>query len=475
MPTRKPKQPRLSAQEKLAKIARKAPARAASEPPPTDIPLPTDQSPAPAWPWPLRPYQERAEQAFEDGRKRQLLIWHRRAGKDVFGLSKARKEMLQRVGGYWHFFPKHVQARRAIWNGIDPKVGRKFIDIAFGDIINSQNNTEMYLEMTNGSTWQLLGSDNYDRIVGSNACGAVFSEWALCDPRALEYMRPIIRENNGWIILITTYRGRNHAWKMAQTLKDSPDWHVEVLDVTQTQDVNGNRIITDADIEAERRDGMDEGMIQQEYFCNPTAAAAGAVYARQLQRLIDDPRRVDAQWNPAYPVFAAWNLRLLPVSASVVYMQASPRPVIVGAETVLFSTLAETIAKASAHPWPIMSHLLHEDDTALVPALEDLRIYPEIILAPKPGAVETDTQALIERMAMDRSQCGDLIDSLLGYTRREMFSETDSERGFAEDYVDSWHANLVNALELAAAWLRLDVAGAWQAGRSYGTHDKRII
>ena len=175
------------------------------------------------WPWPLRPYQQKVEDKFNDGIQRHLLIWHRRAGKDVFCLSKARQEAAKRIGAYVHFFPKHIQARRAMWQGVDPKKGARFIDVAFGDIEADRNNTEMFIEMMNGSTWQLLGSDNYDRVVGANIVGAVFSEWALCDPRAWDYIRPMILENNGWAIFITTYRGRNHAWQMVQQLQDNPE------------------------------------------------------------------------------------------------------------------------------------------------------------------------------------------------------------------------------------------------------------
>ena len=188
------------------------------------------------WPWKLRPYQQKVEDKFKEGIQRHLLIWHRRAGKDVFGMSKARQECVKRVGAYVHFFPKHIQARRALWQGIDPKKSSRFIDIAFGGIESSRNNTEMLIEMINGSTWQLLGSDNYDRVVGANIVGAVFSEWALCDPRAWDYIRPMILENNGWAVFITTYRGRNHAWQMVQQLKDNPEWYVDVRDIYHTVD-----------------------------------------------------------------------------------------------------------------------------------------------------------------------------------------------------------------------------------------------
>jgi hypothetical protein len=200
--------------------------------------------------------------------------------------------------------------------GIDRK-GQRFIDQAFPETDRYKVwQQDMLIENNNGSTWQLLGSDYYDRLVGANTKGVVFSEWALCDPRAWEYIRPILRENNGWAIFITTYRGRNHAYQMVQRLKDNPDWYVDIQTVEDTTDNDGNRILTDADIDAERRDGMVESLIQQEYYCNPLAAATGAVYAQAQDELIN--KRGDYPYDPRLPVYASWSFEFAPANISVV-------------------------------------------------------------------------------------------------------------------------------------------------------------
>jgi hypothetical protein len=56
----------------------------------------------------------------------------------------------------------------------------------------------MFIKFNNGSTWQVVGSDNFDRLVGASPLGVVFSEWALAKPDAWTYMRPILAENGGW-------------------------------------------------------------------------------------------------------------------------------------------------------------------------------------------------------------------------------------------------------------------------------------
>lgn len=225
-----------------------------------------------------RPHQSEAHAAFKAGQRDQYHIWHRRAGKDWFGIDVAREMMRQEVGTYWHLLPKHVQARRALWSGIDHQSGRRFMDIFFPDAV-AINNTEMLVESAEGSTWQLLGSDNYDRMIGSNPRGVVISEWALCDPRAYDYIRPILRANKGWVIFITTFRGRNHAYRMYNELKDRSDWYVTKKTVLDT------KLISEEDIQKDRETGMSERLIRQEYYCEPAPPASLGPYARVFDAL----------------------------------------------------------------------------------------------------------------------------------------------------------------------------------------------
>lgn len=235
----------------------------------------------------LYAHQQSVVEAYQNQHVRRFfLAWHRRAGKDVFGLDFARERMKERVGTYWHLFPFHIQAKRAIWKGIDARTGQRFIDRAF-PVRKNENDTEMSFTSPSGATWQMLGSDNYDRMVGSNPCGVVFSEWALCDPAAWDYIRPILVENKGWVMFITTFRGRNHAYRMFKSLEGAEGWYVDLKTIADTHRNDGNPIVTQADIEKEVREGMDPGLVRQEFYCDPDAAAAGAIFARQAGRLMN--------------------------------------------------------------------------------------------------------------------------------------------------------------------------------------------
>jgi hypothetical protein len=196
--------------------------------------------------------------------------------------------MLERVGNYAHFFPFHVQARRAIWKGIDARTGQRFIDRAFPkEIVKKTNDNEMSVELKNGAIWQMLGSDNYDRsAIGTNYCGALFSEWALCNPGAWDYIRPILVENKGWAAFVTTFRGRNHAWRMYQQIKDLPNWFTSIRTIEQTRRNDGSPIVTREDVEREIAEGMSPTLARQEFYCDPEAASEGAVFARQHTMLM---------------------------------------------------------------------------------------------------------------------------------------------------------------------------------------------
>jgi hypothetical protein len=243
----------------------------------------------------LYQHQEDAVAAYRNGVRRMFLAWHRRAGKDVFSLDFARERMYERIGTYWHLFPFHVQAKRAIWKGIDARTGERFIDRAFPKSMReSENETEMSITMDCGSIWQMLGSDNYDRMVGSNPCGVIFSEWALCDPAAWDYIRPILVENKGWAVFITTFRGRNHAYRMFENIKDADGWYADLRTINDTYRRDASPIVSEEDVQKEIEEGMDEALVQQEFYCNPNAATSGAIFNAQYGRLLElDPQQYE--------------------------------------------------------------------------------------------------------------------------------------------------------------------------------------
>ena len=252
--------------------------------------------------WKPRKYQMNLWHYLENGGKRAVAVWHRRAGKDSLSLNWTAVAAMQRVGVYWHMLPLQTQARKVVWDSID-KQGRRVIDQVFPTALRkSVNSQEMKIELLNGSIWQCVGSDNYNSLVGANPVGVVFSEYSSADPAAWDFIRPILAENDGWALFIYTPRGRNHGLKLFETATNAPEWFVEKLGVSET------KAIPLSAVEAERRAGMEDSIIQQEFYCSFDAALKGSYYGMLLNDLENGGRICSVPHDPALPVTTAWDL-----------------------------------------------------------------------------------------------------------------------------------------------------------------------
>lgn len=236
--------------------------------------------------WEPRKYQRAAWDYLENGGNHAELVWHRRSGKDDIALHWAAVSAFQRVGNLWHMLPRANQARKALWDAINPRTGRRRIDDAFPkEIRSTTNDHEMFIRFINGSTWQVVGSDNFDSLVGSPPVGLTFSEWALCDPSSWAYLRPILAENGGWVIFNTTPRGKNHAYRTFRAAQKESSHFAQRLSALETG------VFTPEQLETERRQliaeyGPDYGqsIYEQEYLVSFDSANLGAVLGRWMVR-----------------------------------------------------------------------------------------------------------------------------------------------------------------------------------------------
>lgn len=261
--------------------------------------------------WRPRGYQMPFWTAMERGCKRAIPIWHRRAGKDDVVLHWTATAAHQRRGVYWHMLPQANQARKAVWDAINPHTGLKRIDEAFPHALRaSTRKQDMAIEFRCGSMWQLVGSDNFNSLVGSPPIGIVFSEWALADPSAWAYLSPILEENGGWAAFITTPRGKNHAYRMLKNAQANPqEWFSEVLTIDSTGILSPERYeAIRKERVAEFGDVFGEAMCEQEYRCSFDAAVLGAYYSKEMSDAEREGRIGDVMADPSLPVHVAWDL-----------------------------------------------------------------------------------------------------------------------------------------------------------------------
>ena len=231
-------------------------------------------------------------------------------GKDEISLHFTACASQERVGNYWHMLPQFNQCRKAIWEAINPRTGRKRIDDVFPEAMRtSTRNTDMYISFANGSSWQLVGSDNYNSLVGSPPIGIVFSEYALSDPSCWAYLSPIIEENGGWAAFISTSRGDNHLKAILDMARVRPGWFAQVLTALDTP------VFTAMRLEEIRQEligtlgfEMGEAMYNQEYLCHFTGAVMGSYYGKQMALARQEGRITHVPHETGAEVYTFWDL-----------------------------------------------------------------------------------------------------------------------------------------------------------------------
>ena len=236
----------------------------------------------------LREWQRPLRQYFHNGGSRAVEIAHRRAGKDRIALFVELEQALRSPREVWHCLPTYKQARKVIWDALTGD-GERLIDVAFPDsIVRKRTEDEMKLELVNGSLWRLVGADSFDMLVGANPRHVTFSEFALTSPKAYEFVRPIIAENKGTLLFISTPRGFNHAHALFEYAKQSMDWYAGFHPVSVTK-------LIPADVLAEERRTMPDELYRQEYECDFSAANVGSILGSYIEQAERDGRVVTAE------------------------------------------------------------------------------------------------------------------------------------------------------------------------------------
>ena len=266
--------------------------------------------------WSPRPYQKPLWDYLSAGGKRAVVSWHRRSGKDAVMLHHSACASFERVGNLWYLMPEYSQCRKALWQAVNPHTGKLRLDEAFPhEIRESTNQQEMGIKLKNGSTFQLVGSDNFDSLVGSTPVGLVFSEYALSNPSAWGFLRPILLENNGWACFNSTPRGKNHFKRLFELAKGDPEWFNQMLTADQTGVFTPEQLANELkEMQSEHGEEYGLSLFMQEYHCSFDSAMPGSIWGDCIAKL-EAAGRVATEAQPVlvphtegHPVFTGWDL-----------------------------------------------------------------------------------------------------------------------------------------------------------------------
>lgn len=251
-------------------------------------------------PW---PHQKELFHALEeDGYKRIIGVCHRRNGKDVSAFNATIRQALSVVGSYAYFLPTYSQARRVIWDSV-LNDGTKFLDFIPKELIARKSQQAMSIELINGSQIFLAGSDSYDRLVGINVRGIVFSEAALMDERAWTYFSPILNANGGWAIFISTPRGNNFFYELWKIAKENPKiWYSYMQTILDTKIVSEEAVAKDIE-----RGEISYEHAQQEYYCSFSSGVESTYYGKYVDQMRLQNRIGLYPYDNSQPVHTAWD------------------------------------------------------------------------------------------------------------------------------------------------------------------------
>ena len=250
----------------------------------------------------VREYQRPFFEAMEGGKYRNaIVLLPRRSGKDLMCWNYCITYALSKTTSVLYLLPTYSQAKIVIWDAIAID-GTRFMDYIPKELIKSVNASELKITFINNSILQLRGADNYDRsIVGTNASLIVFSEFAICDPRAYEFASPIVAANGGQMIFISTPRGRNHLWELWNRAQTWKDWFCYKLTVEDTNHVTEETL-------AKEREEHSEEYMSQEWYCSFDRGIQGSFYAHYITKMMADGRIGRIPYDPSLPVNTAFDL-----------------------------------------------------------------------------------------------------------------------------------------------------------------------
>lgn len=253
-----------------------------------------------------RDYQKPVFDAIEKHNYKKLIVcWPRRAGKDLVGFSIIIRQAFKRVGIYYYVFPTFSMGRRILWDGITND-GFRVMDFLPPELVESRNEQQMKIKLINGSMIQIIGAQDCDKtLIGTNPIGMIFSEYAtLIDDRAYAFSKPILTNNDGFVLFLSTPRRRNHfysLWQIAQQNKDY--WYSNMLTIADTKHISEQEV--QAEIE---RGEISWELAQQEYYCSFDVGASSIVYGIAFDRMKINEQIGVVPWQSNHKVHTAWDI-----------------------------------------------------------------------------------------------------------------------------------------------------------------------
>jgi hypothetical protein len=184
-----------------------------------------------------------------------VVVAGRRFGKTYLAMREIAKHARLPNKTTFYVAPTYRQAKQTVWKPLKNKLQAL-------NWIGKVNESELTVELVNGSTISLRGADNFDSLRGVGLDHLIMDEFSYTKREAwTEVLRPTLSDTNGSAMFITTPAGQgNWSFDMFQKgqQEDDKEWAS-----WQFTTLEGGRVSED-EIEQARRD-LDDRTFRQEY------------------------------------------------------------------------------------------------------------------------------------------------------------------------------------------------------------------
>lgn len=254
-----------------------------------------------------RPYQAEALRALEVGIRFAVWCWARRGGKDMTAFNYGVKKMAEQPMNTVLVFPTKEQGKEAFWDNIEND-GFKTIDHIPKELIAREDNNDMKIILKNGSTFSLLGSKDPEKLRGANGRLYILSEFVGMPSSVIDVIEPVIENNDGQMIIQSTPKIDAISGGTFKILFDiaKKDPHQFASLITARE------YLSEEALERIRQRTIakygNDFLYRQEYLCDWGQASSTSYYGIVLKKMEEHNRIGIHPYNPAFPVYDAWDL-----------------------------------------------------------------------------------------------------------------------------------------------------------------------
>lgn len=260
---------------------------------------------------PLRDYQEEIVEALNREKLRQAVLVVARRGAKTYTVFTEYivPSMVKEVMNVVIVYPTAKQGFKNFWTNVEND-GFKTLDHIPKSLIASQSNDEddMRITLINGSTLFVLGATNADALRGANGKIYFFDEFVDLPSGVLGVVRPITNANGGKIIIASTPKQDGISGGTFQKLHEA----AKKRENQYTCYIPGDRFMTAEQMEILRQEYIDEygnDFLYKQEILLDWGQSSTASYYGEIMAAKDEDKTIGLwPYNPAYPVFTAWDL-----------------------------------------------------------------------------------------------------------------------------------------------------------------------